>query len=125
MRALLNPAGQTASSATEHTLEKEVRDRYGNFQRDDQNLVSLVEAGRLDEATEVLTEVARGHVAFDFYDFSTRLNTLIDLQQADFARDTGTAGAALDGWPAIPLAVLGLAVIAVLGGVRPRLAEYR
>ncbi len=95
------------------------------FQADDATLRTLVGQGRLDDAAIVLTEVGRGRVAFDYWDFATRLEVLGQTRRADFETAYASAASALDGWPAIPMAALGAAALLVLAGVRPRLTEYR
>ncbi|GAA1888799.1 hypothetical protein [Streptantibioticus ferralitis] len=95
------------------------------FRADDQTLRGLLAAGRLDDAAVVLTEVGRDHVAFDYWDFATRLDALEQTRRADFEARMAAAGRALDGWPAIPVGTLVGAAVLVLAGVRPRLAEYR
>ncbi len=95
------------------------------FRADDTTLRRLVGQGRLDDAAVVLTEVGRGRVAFDYWDFATRLQALGATRRADFESASAAAGSALDGWPVVPACVLGAAGLLVLAGVRPRLAEYR
>lgn len=92
---------------------------------DDAALRRLLAAGRLDDAAVVLTDVGRGHVAFDYWDFATRLDGLEQARRADFEVRMASAGQALDGWPAVPAGTLAGAAALVLAGVRPRLAEYR
>lgn len=118
---LLAPEPSTA----EDPAYQDVRTRYGHFRADDRKLRALRAAGRLDEAVTVLTEVGRGQVAFDFWDFATTLGALADHQASDFDRHTGRARSALAGWPAVPAGALTAAAVLVLLGVRPRLAEYR
>ncbi|MEU3458873.1 hypothetical protein ABZ721_02815 [Streptomyces sp. NPDC006733] len=115
----------TSTTAAERPAYQDVSTRYGHFRADDAKLRSLRAAGRLDEAVTVLTEVGRGQVAFDFWDFATTLDALADRQHAAFDRHTDRARSALAGWPAVPGAALAAAAVLVLLGVRPRLAEYR
>ncbi|WP_327292513.1 hypothetical protein [Streptomyces sp. NBC_01198] len=121
--ALLTPDGY--ATAAERPAYQDVLARYGHFRADDDRLRALKRAGRTEEAAAVLTEVGRGDVAFDFWDFATTLDVLAGRQLDDFTTHAGDARHALDGWPAIPAGALGLAAVLVLLGVRPRLAEYR
>ncbi|UQI46390.1 hypothetical protein M1P56_19575 [Streptomyces sp. HU2014] len=117
---LLAPAGSTGRAA-----HRELLTRYGHFREDDRNLRRLRSAGRLEEATVVLTEVGRGRVAFDFWDFATRLDTEAGGHMATFTTEAGRARGELSGWPAVPATALGAAGVLVVAGVRVRLAEYR
>lgn len=120
---LLSPRGWAA--ADERPAYADVNERYGHFREDDRKLVGLMAAGRIDEAAVVLTDVGRGEVGFDFWDFATTLEVLARDQQADFTSRTDAAHSGLDGWPVVPAGVLGVAAALVVVGVRPRLAEYR
>lgn len=120
---LLAPAGH--ATAQERPAYDDVLTRYGHFRADDRRLRSLKDTGRTEEAAAVLTEVGRGDVAFDFWDFSTTLDVLADRRLGDFSAHARDARGALDGWPGIPVGALGAALVLVLLGVRPRLAEYR
>ncbi|MFG1810758.1 hypothetical protein [Streptomyces sp. NPDC049040] len=121
--ALLSPDGY--ATAAERPAYEDVLTRYRHFRADDDKLRSLKRAGDIEQAAAVLTEVGRGDVAFDFWDFATTLDSLAGRQLDDFATHADDAHHALDGWPAIPAGALGLAAVLVLLGVRPRLAEYR
>jgi hypothetical protein len=120
---LLSPDGY--ASARERPAYQDVLTRYGHFRADDRRLRSLKAAGNIEAAATVLTEVGRGDIAFDFWDFATTLDRLASQQLADFSAHAADAGGALDGWPAVPAGALGAAAALVLLGVRPRLAEYR
>lgn len=120
---LLAPDGH--ATAAERPGYADVLTRYGHFRADDRRLRSLQQAGRTDEAASVLTDVGRGDVAFDFWDFATTLDALAGRQLDDFTVHAADAHDALDGWPAVPAGALGAAGVLVLLGVRPRLAEYR
>lgn len=115
----------TDATAAEVPVYQAVLTRYDNFRADDRTLRKLLAAGNIDQAAEVLTEVQRGDVAFDFWDFATRLELLTTQQRADFDAHASAARSSMDGWPAIPAGLLGIAAALVLVGVRPRLAEYR
>lgn len=120
---LLSPDGY--ATAGERPAYQDVLDRYGHFRGDDSRLRALKKGGSTEEAVAVLTEVGRGNVAFDFWDFSTTLDRLAAGQLDDFAAHADDARHSLDGWPELPAGALGLAAVLVLLGVRPRLAEYR
>jgi hypothetical protein len=120
---LLAPGGQ--ATAAERPAYQDVLSRYGHFRADDTRLRSLKDSGNIEAGAAVLTEVGRGDVAFDFWDFSTTLDGLAQRQLADFTARVSDARTALDGWPALPAGALGAAGLLVLLGVRPRLAEYR
>lgn len=120
---LLSPDGY--ATAAERPAYQDVLARYGHFRADDDKLRALKRAGNTEQAAAVLTEVGRGDVAFDFWDFATTLDSLAGQQLNDFTAHADDARAALDGWPAVPAGALGLAAVLVVLGVRPRLAEYR
>jgi len=120
---LLSPDGY--ATPAELPAYQDVLTRYGHFRADDKQLRALKAAGDTDQAATVLTEVGRGDVAFDFWDFATTLDRLAGQQLAEFSVHASDARGALDGWPAVPAGVLGLAAVLVLAAVRPRLAEYR
>ncbi|WP_143681650.1 hypothetical protein [Actinacidiphila glaucinigra] len=123
LEGLLAPGGW--ASADERRAYADVNERYGHFRADDRKLVELMAGKRIDEAAVVLTDVGRGEVGFDFWDFATTLDALARDQQADFVSRTDAARSGLDGWPAVPAGLLGVAAVLVVVGVRPRLAEYR
>lgn len=120
---LLTPDGY--ATAEERPAYQDVLTRYGHFRADDRHLRALKASGDTEQGAAVLTEVGRGDVAFDFWDFATTLDRLAGRQLDDFTAHAGDAHAALDGWPAVPAGALGLAAVLVVLGVRPRLAEYR
>ncbi|SHL49584.1 hypothetical protein [Actinacidiphila paucisporea] len=120
---LLSPDGYATDA--ERPAYLDVLARYGHFRADDVRLRSLKRSGDIEQGAAVLTEVGRGDVAFDFWDFSTTLDRLAGQQLADFSAQADDADDALGGWPGAPAGALGLAAVLVLLGVRPRLAEYR
>jgi hypothetical protein len=120
---LLSPEGY--ATAQERPAYDDVLTRYGHFRADDRRLRTLKNSGRTEQAAAVLTEVGRGDVAFDFWDFATTLDGLAGRQLADFSAHADDARGALGAWPAIPIGALGVAMVLVVLGVRPRLAEYR
>ncbi|MFC1413448.1 hypothetical protein ACEZCY_30470 [Streptacidiphilus sp. N1-12] len=90
----------------------------------DARLRQLAEAGQLDRAAAQLTGVTRGQLAFAYYDFSRQLGLLADSSAARFDTGMSAADDDLSGWAAIPPALLGAALLLVIVGVRPRLAEF-
>lgn len=120
---LLAPDGY--ATAAERPDYQDVLARHGHFRADDDKLRELKNARDIEEGAAVLTEVGRGDVAFDFWDFSTTLDRLAGRKLNDFSARAGDARHSLDGWPEVPAGALGAAAVLVLLGVRPRLAEYR
>jgi hypothetical protein len=120
---LLTPDGYATTA--ERPAYQEVLARYAHFRADDRRLRELKAAKNIDQAAQVLTEVGRGDVAFDFWDFATTLDRLAGQQLAAFDAHAAAARGSLDGWPAVPAGTLGLAGTLVLLAVRPRFAEYR
>jgi len=101
-----------------------VATRLEAFRADDRALRAAVASGRLDDAVGLATKVARGNLAFEFYDYQTALAQVADADLADFERRTEAADDALAGWPWVPLVVLGVCALVVPATVRPRLREY-
>lgn len=120
---LLGPNGY--ATARERPAYADVRIRYGHFLADDKRLRALKAQGRTDEAAVVLTNVGRGNVAFDFWDFATTLDALAGRQLHDFDTHAKAAHDDLAGWPQILAGALGAAGLLVLLAVRSRFAEYR
>lgn len=121
--ALLDPSGHTP--AAEAPAYTDVRSRYQIFLRHDAHLRRLKAQGDTDAAAVELTAVARGDIAFDFWDYATTLDALAGRQLADFTAQAADASGALGGRPAVPAGALGAAGLLVLPAIRPRLAEYR
>ena len=90
----------------------------------DAQLRSLAGSGALDQASVQLTGVTRGEVAFAYYDFSSQLDQLAQQQLVVAATHFGSAVDGLSGWTVLPSVLLGVALLLVLAGVRPRLAEF-
>ncbi len=109
-------AGQTGDPAVARTRTA--------YLAADARLRQYADAGQLDQASVQLTGVTRGEVAFASYDFSTQLGRLAQqgLQVVDV--HLAAAGGDLSGWVVLPSALLGAALVLVLVGVRPRLAEF-
>ncbi|MHA6760243.1 hypothetical protein [Streptacidiphilus sp. PAMC 29251] len=109
-------AGQAGSPGVARTQQE--------YLAADARLRALAGAGRLDQASIQLTGVTRGQVAFAAYDFSGQLDQLSVSAAARFAAGAAAADSDLLGWTAIAPALLGAALLLVLAGVRPRLAEF-
>ena len=112
-----------APGAADATVPTVVRTRAA-YLTADARLRSLADAGALDQASVQLTGVTRGEVAFAYYDFSTRLADQASQQLAMATRHLGTAEDDLSGWAALPPVLLGVALLLIVAGVRPRLAEF-
>lgn len=120
---LLTPDGY--ATPAERPAYQDVLTRFGHFRTDDRTLRQERAAGRIDQAAQTLTEVARGDVAFDFWDFATTLDGLAGSQLNDFTAHVDDARGSLDLWPALPAGALGVAVGLVFAGLQRRYAEYR
>ncbi|MGW0664472.1 hypothetical protein [Streptodolium elevatio] len=99
--------------------------RLAAFRRDDAALVAAVESGRRDAAVGMATNVGRGNLAFEFYDYQSVLDSTAKSHHDDFTGRIDAGRDALAGWRWAPPLVLGVGVLLVLAGVRPRLREYR
>jgi hypothetical protein len=99
--------------------------RWQAYQRDHDGIVALADAGRLTTAVDRLTGIARGDAAFDFYYYDTAASRITAGHRADFDDAMSGVRRGLSGWTVIPAVLLGVAMLLVLLGVRPRLAEYR
>ena len=90
----------------------------------DARLRALAGSGQLDQASVQLTGVTRGQLAFAYYDFSRQLDQLSASSAARFDAEAAAADNDLSPWAVVPPVLLGLALLLVLAGVRPRLAEF-
>ncbi|OIV38111.1 hypothetical protein BIV57_07590 [Mangrovactinospora gilvigrisea] len=102
-----------------------VRQRLAVLTADDRRLRALGGAADSARAADLLTGVARRHLAFDVYDVEVHLDARAAARSAAFDAATGAGRADLAPHPALPLALLGAAAVGAWLGVRPRLAEYR
>ncbi|WP_436770571.1 hypothetical protein [Yinghuangia sp. YIM S09857] len=100
-------------------------ERLAAFRRDDEALVAAVNSGRRDTAVGMATNVGRGNLAFEFYDYQSVLDSTAQTHHDDFTDRIRQGRDALAGWGWAPPLVLGAGVLLVLAGVRPRLREYR
>lgn len=99
--------------------------RLAAFKRDDGALVAAVGDGDRAAAIGMATNVGRGNLAFEFFDYQDTLDDSADAYHADFASRVDDAEDALSGWMLLPPVVLGAGILLVLVAVRPRLREYR
>lgn len=114
-------AAQLVPMSTEPGLAQ----RLAAFRRDDEALVAAVNSGRRDTAVGMATNVGRGNLAFEFYDYQSVLDSTAQTHHDDFTDRIDAGRDALAGWRWAPPLVLGAGVLLVLAGVRPRLREYR
>ncbi|MBZ4321370.1 hypothetical protein, partial [Streptomyces huiliensis] len=120
---LLAPDGYAyAPGRADH---RAVLDRYARFRDDDRRMREEQATGRTDAAVLTLTELGRGRIPFDFWDFTGSLDALSVRHLDVLAERTASARDRLAGWPLVPAAVLGGAVLLVGAGLRPRFVEYR
>ncbi|HSA48746.1 MAG TPA: hypothetical protein VLH10_01360 [Yinghuangia sp.] len=99
--------------------------RLAAFLRDDAALVAAVERGDRAAAIGMATNIGRGNLAFEFYDYQDTLDDTATAHHTDFVDRVDDAEAALTGWTVLPPLVLGAGVLLVVVAVRPRLREYR
>ncbi|WP_042365873.1 hypothetical protein, partial [Streptacidiphilus neutrinimicus] len=101
-----------------------VRQRFDAYLGSDAGLRQVADGGDVNGAALRLTGVGRDDVAFTYYDFSVHLGALAATDAAAFGSHAGAASDDLSGWAGISAAVCAVAMLLVLGGVRPRLREY-
>jgi hypothetical protein len=99
--------------------------RLAAFRHDDARLVEATARGDREVAVGMATNVGRGNLAFEFFDYQSMLDAEARDHHADFTRRIGAAEDALSGWQMVPPILLGAGVLLVFIGVRPRLREYR
>lgn len=90
----------------------------------DAQLRQLARQGQLDQASVQLTGVTRGQLAFAYYDFGLQLDRLSAAADARFTAGAAAADGDLAPWSWAPSALLGPALLLIVLGVRPRLAEF-
>ena len=81
--------------------------------------------GDIDTALVVDTGISRGQDAFDFFYFDSALLDLSNSRLAAFTSANTDAQNELADWGWLPWALAGAALISIIAGVRPRLAEFR
>lgn len=116
------PAGglTTLAAGTPALLE-----HWKAFQADDARMVALARAGQLDSAVDVLTGISPGDAAIDLFTYNKALDQVTARHRDRYARALSHARRLLTWWPVVPAVPLGAAVLLIVLGVRPRLAEYR
>ncbi|SEL59582.1 hypothetical protein [Streptacidiphilus jiangxiensis] len=101
-----------------------VRQRFDAYLTSDTGLRQVAESGDVNGAALRLTGVGRDDAAFSYYDFSVHLGALAAADAAAFSAHASAAADDLSGWAAVSAAGLGVAMLLVLTGVRPRLREF-
>ncbi len=119
--ATLPAGGLTTLAAGDPELLR----RWNAFQADDERVISLAGAGQLDAAVGVLTGISRGDAAIDLFTYNKALDRITAGHRGGYTRSFDHARKLLTWWPAVPAVPLGAAIILIMIGVRPRLAEYR
>lgn len=114
-----------AGPGTSQAQAREVLTRWQAYQHDSEQISTLVDSGQLDRAVATLTGIARGDAAFDFYYFNDAVTRITAQRRSAFDAALADARSELALWPLVPPATLVVAILLILLGVRPRLAEYR
>jgi hypothetical protein len=107
------------------TGDAAVLDRWTAYREGHDRILALARSGRDAEAIALLTGIRRGDAAFDFAYYDAAVAEVAATRRAAFDRTLRDSREMLDGWPIVPLVVLGLIVLLVPLSVRRRLAEYR
>ncbi len=103
----------------------EVVTRWQAYQRDHERIVQLSAQGQGKEAITALTGIRRGDAAFDFSYYDDAVSRIASARERAFFAAVQRSQTLLSGWTIIPPAVLGLILLLVPLGVRPRMAEYQ
>jgi hypothetical protein len=99
---------------------------YQVYERDDRHIRALNRSGNLSGAIAFDTSYAHGNSNWAFTRYDNALAALIAINQRAFNGAIAAGQHGLSGWSGpIPAAAVILIIVLVLGGVRPRLAEYR
>jgi hypothetical protein len=107
------------------TADSQVLARWVAYERDQEKITALADAGRRDEAVAALTGIRRGDAAFDFSYFDDAVGRIAAARQASFDEALRSTRRLLAGWTYLPLGVAVLVLVLIPLGVRRRLAEYR
>jgi hypothetical protein len=118
-------SGDSLPGGLAQLSSKEVLARWAAYQKDHDQVQSLVSAGRVDDAVKKLTGIARGDAAFDFAYYDASAAGIAAAHRQAFDASTGDARGELSGWTIIPAVLMVAVILLTLLGVRPRLAEYR
>jgi hypothetical protein len=116
------PGGETVIGALP---PGQALDRWAAYQRDNDKIIGLADAGKRDEAVAALTGIRRGDAAFDFSYFDDAVDQIATARKAAFDDSLHSTRTLLTGWTEIPLGVAVLVLVLVPLGVRRRFAEYR
>lgn len=99
--------------------------RYQAYQLDDRHIRQLATSGQLRDAIAFCTSYAPGASNYAFDQYDKALAALIAINQNAFNGAIAGGRHDLRGWPFIPW-VAGLAILALtVGGIVPRITEYR
>jgi hypothetical protein len=99
---------------------------YQVYERYDRHLRALNRRGDLSGAIAFDTSVAPGNSNWAFYRYDNALIALIGINQRGFSNAIAASESSTTGWNGlIPGIAILAAVVLVLAGTRPRLAEYR
>ncbi|MEY9877126.1 hypothetical protein ABH931_006649 [Streptacidiphilus sp. MAP12-33] len=130
-RSALATAFQSDATQVKHLLAADdapaaavVRQRFDAYLASDTGLRQVADSGDINGAALRLTGVGRQDAAFSYYDFAVHLDALAADDAAAFATHGSAAAGDVSGWAAVSAAVMAVAMLLVLAGVRPRLREY-
>jgi hypothetical protein len=99
--------------------------RYQTYEHDDHRIRALAQAGKLRDAIEFDTGTATNQSNADFTAYDQALVGVIKINQRYFDQSIKQGQDGLSGWTVIPPVVLLIIAGLAVGGVAPRLAEYR
>ncbi|MEY9849139.1 Tfp pilus assembly protein PilV [Streptacidiphilus sp. BW17] len=116
--------GDSTASTDGSAAASVVQQRFSAYLATDAGLRAVADGGDVNQAAIQLTGVGRSDVGFAYYDFSVHLDDLAATHAAAFTSHAVAADSDLNGWAATSAVLLGLALLLVLTGVRPRLREY-
>jgi lipopolysaccharide export LptBFGC system permease protein LptF len=99
--------------------------RYQSYQLDDRHIRQLATSGQLRDAIAFCTSYAPGESNYAFDQYDKALAALIAINQNAFASAIAGGRNDLRGWQVVPW-ITGLAILALsVGGIVPRITEYR
>jgi hypothetical protein len=97
---------------------------YQIYELDDRALRQKI-AADLPEAVRFDTSPAATDSDGAFNRYAAAEQSVIDINQKAFDSSIAAGLGEMGPWPWIPLGAAGLVVVLLIGGIRPRLAEYR
>jgi hypothetical protein len=99
---------------------------YQVYERDDRHIRALNARGDLSTAIAFDTSFAPGNSNWAFTQYDNALVAVIAINQRAFSEAIQAGQQGVSGWTgAIPAGAVAFIILAILVGVRPRLAEYR